>query len=422
MKKMFLLILLVLPAGTWVAGKIMQDPGYVLLSYRNTTIEMSLWVGLILILVSMALVYGLIWVAGKLLGSGDSARRWTHGFQHRRAIKKTSAGVIDYLEGNWIEAQKKLEKAANRAEMPLVNYFAAARAAAKNGDIQSSDGYLVKAAAAVPGARLASELARAEIQIQAGQHEKALASLLQMRDAHPKHKHVCRLLQEVYVALEDWEALGQLMPQLRKLKVAPAAELDEIGHKTALSLLQRAAKEKTEGSNRDKQAARVIKVWNQIPAKIRRNEAVTLVYIKQLRALGKEDLSVQALLEAINVHWSEALVEQFGLIQGQDVQHQLLTAERWMQERNNSAVLMLALGRLSLRNKLWGKAREYFTSSIKLKKTAEACAELGRLLSYLGDEKGSTQYMQASFELMTEGLPELPMPEPDKESISKLAG
>src|SRR5690606_30571788 len=43
------------------------------------------------------------------------------------------------------------------------------------------------------------------------------------------------------------------------------------------------------------------------------------------------------------------------------------------------------LGRLSLRNQLWGKAKLYLEQSLAISPSAEGYAELGRLHEYLGD-------------------------------------
>ena len=410
MRKLLLLILVVLAAGVWVAGRMAQDSGYLLIAYGDTTVEMSLWVGLGFLVVSVALIYFGLWLLRKLWGGGDAARRWRHRLRYRRALAKTNAGVIRYLEGDWQGAQKKLDQAVATTDMPLLGVLAAARAAAKNQDYPAVESLLRRALQIEPSAKLAIELARIEVQIQRKQYEQALAALLQLRKAHPKQAYVCRLLQEVYVALEDWESLSQLLPVMRKLKVAPVTELEQIVRKTALFQLEKAANEKSESSLAG-QAQRVVEVWNKLPQKVRRDEAITLAYTRYLKKLGKAELAEQALADSITVHWSEALVEQFGLICAEDPHRQLLTAERWLQERNNSSVLMLALGRLSLRNKLWGKAREYFVSSIKLKNTLEGSAELGRLLHHLGDEQGSRRYLQQSVELIQKNLPSLPMPD-----------
>ncbi|MCF7981806.1 MAG: hypothetical protein K9K86_07450, partial [Pseudomonadales bacterium] len=181
MKKLLVLILLVLIASVWVAGKMTLDSGYLLIAYQNTTIEMSLWVGLSILFVSMFMLYVSIWLVGKLFSSGDVARRWKYRFSRKRSLSKTNAGVIAYLEGNWAEAQKNFDQAVTKSDMPLLAYLAAAKAAAKNEDYQASDAYLRQASRVVPSKTVAIELAKLEIQIQRKQYEQALATLLKLR-------------------------------------------------------------------------------------------------------------------------------------------------------------------------------------------------------------------------------------------------
>ncbi len=41
MKRIFILLLVIMFAGTWIGQKMIQDSGYTLISYGQTTIEMS---------------------------------------------------------------------------------------------------------------------------------------------------------------------------------------------------------------------------------------------------------------------------------------------------------------------------------------------------------------------------------------------
>ena len=214
MKRLFVLILLVLIASYWVADKIAEDAGYVLLSYQNTTIETSMWIGLVLLLALVAVIYVGVWFLIRVLGSRATVRRWTRDFRHKRSISKTTSGLIDLVEGNWENAQEKLSQAAPQSETPLINYLSAARAAASNGDPNGSELFLKKAHESTPGAELAIGITKAEIEIQQAQYEQALASLLVLRQTHPRHKHVAELLQQVYLGLEDWEGLQELTPCL----------------------------------------------------------------------------------------------------------------------------------------------------------------------------------------------------------------
>lgn len=104
-------------------------------------------------------------------------------------------------------------------------------------------------------------------------------------------------------------------------------------------------------------------------------------YARLLAGLGDEAQAETLLRKVLRNHWSDELINLYGRIQGQDPEEQLLIAEQWLKHRtNNPPELLLALGRLSLRNELWGgKAREYFETSLKLRRNRETLAELSRL-------------------------------------------
>jgi len=68
------------------------------------------------------------------------------------------------------------------------------------------------------------------------------------------------------------------------------------------------------------------------------------------------------------------------------------------------------LGRLAMRNELWGKAREYFDTSIEVAPQAEAHGELARLLKCLGEEQLADEHQEKFVEGIGGKLPSLPMP------------
>ena len=109
-------------------------------------------------------------------------------------------------------------------------------------------------------------------------------------------------------------------------------------------------------------------------------------------------------------NWDADLVRLYGTVKGEDAHKQLIVAERWLQERPNDADLLLTLGRLSLMNELWGKAREYFTASIRITPDAESYGELGRLLAHLGESQQSYDSFHQGLMLSINGLPALPQP------------
>ncbi|MEL7399893.1 MAG: metal-dependent phosphohydrolase, partial [Pseudomonadota bacterium] len=110
-------------------------------------------------------------------------------------------------------------------------------------------------------------------------------------------------------------------------------------------------------------------------------------------------------------NWDDRLIERYGIVEGRDTNRQLLEAESWLKERPGNAQLLLTLGRLALRNQLWGKARDYFASSLKIKGSAGAYAEMARLLAHLGEHEKSTEYYQRGLLNFTSVLPNVSLPE-----------
>lgn len=418
---LILLILLVLIAGYWVADKISEDAGYVLLSYQNTTVETSMWIALVLLIALVAVIYVSVWLLIRILGSWAMVRGWRRNFKHKRSVSRTTSGLIDLIEGNWKNAQKKLSQAAPQSETPLINYLSAARAAASGGDQNGSELFLKKAHQSTPGAELAIGITKAEIEIQQEQYEQALASLLVLRQAHPRHKHVAKLLQQVYVGLEDWEGLQELTPLLRKLKVAADTRLDDLEHKTVLKVLDRAATPQAGQEDVRDCASRLDKAWSRVPGHTRQLQDVTRLYVSHMMAFGQPGKAEAALRDTLDCAWDDILAAEYGLLESRDQQQQLRTAERWLKKHKDSAELHLTLGRLSLRNQLWGKARAYFMGSLAVRETPQAHAELGRLLKYMGEKEAYLTHVQQGFDAVSASLPAMPMPDEQRTSIAQMA-
>ena len=136
-----------------------------------------------------------------------------------------------------------------------------------------------------------------------------------------------------------------------------------------------------------------------------------LAYAEQLRTLGAESEAEEVLGKALKRQYDARLVALYGELAGADPARQLQTAEGWLKAHPQDASLLLTLGRLSLQNRLWGKARDYLESSLRMERNPEACAELARLLAGLGETERSNQLFQEGLGLLDERLLALPLPE-----------
>lgn len=403
MKRIFIACLIMLLAAVGLVAAIETDPGYVLITYGHYTLETSVWVALAVILLLVIVLYFIVAFSKGFVKRGSNVKRWLLDRSGQRGRYQTTSGMIAFAEGNWNRARRLLLKSAEKSETPLMNYLIAARASNALKDDEGTRDLLRLAAKSTGGSEVAVGLTQAELQIHNGNLEQALATLIRIRRNVDKHPHILNLLKTVYLRLNDWDSLFELLPQLKKHQRVSDDELQALQRKACEALLVNAGMQKN-----DRQ--QVLQVWRELPKTARLDAVLVKVYVEQLIKAGADDEAERTVVQQLKREWNASLVDLFGQIQGVDSGKQLLQAENWLKERNNDARLLLCLGRLSLRNQLWGKAREYFESSLSLDNDPETCAELGRLLARLGEHEKSSEYFQQGLLVSTHGLKELPVP------------
>ena len=75
------------------------------------------------------------------------------------------------------------------------------------------------------------------------------------------------------------------------------------------------------------------------------------------------------------------------------------TAESWLKKYGSDPVLFLTLGKISIRNSLWSKAKEYLQKSNNLAKSPDVYFELANLYRNQGDYKQSVIYFEKGIDL-----------------------
>ncbi len=410
MSKSYVVVLIVLLIAALLGMAVAEDPGYLLIAWRNISIETSVWVGIGALLVLWLLVVLLRALVRVINASSRTVNPWSRHNRGRRANQVTTRGLLEFAEGHWANSLRLLRRAAPHAEQPLINYLAAARAADELEDYREADKLLREAYDSNPDADVAIAVTQAQLQISRGQLEQALATLTRVRKDHPKHLYALKLMGQLYLRLEDWERLEQLLPELRKHKLHSVADQEALERQVYIALLVRAGQQGAELAPGE--ANTVSMVWDRLPKALQQDATLIETYCLQLRATGAEVHAEKALREALKHNYSSRLVQIYGLVQGAEPSRQLTTAEHWLADHPHDATLLLALGRLALRNQLWGKAREYFEASFASRRDIQTCAELVRLLERMGETQASQQLLRQGLALLTRDLPALPQPKP----------
>src|SRR5690606_35107447 len=169
--------------GAFAAHFLLQDRGYVLINFRGYAIEMSV-PGLLLVLIAAyAVVRALaaVWNAPRRIGTALTERRT------RKAGTRLTRGLMHIAEGDWARAERLLTRGANTSEAPLISYLMAARAAQLQGSRARRDEWLALAHRQLPRAEKTVLLTQAELQLQDGQYQAALATAERVRQSSPNH-------------------------------------------------------------------------------------------------------------------------------------------------------------------------------------------------------------------------------------------
>ncbi len=344
----------------WVA----EDPGSVLLRMRGWRVQTSVVAAIVILL--------LVWA---LLSLGWRLLRWPFGAlsrRHRRlSQQRLGEGLVALIEGRHGDAERDLNRAARLDTLRGPALLASAEAASRRGE-----------------------------------HARALESLNQASQAAPQ---AARVLRARLLRREDKpaEALALLVPESEKAGLTPGgwrelalAALESGDIRRARDALEPLHKSGALGTRA--YAALEVRVlaaaltaapdgaalnalWSQLPKAQRRVPAVVDAYARRASSFGLNLPAMDEVEAALRREWSALLIETYGSLPGDDVEPRLRRAESWLDAHPNDASLLLTLGRMCVRLKLWGKAHQYLRRSLALAPNAAVWESLGDAFAGEGD-------------------------------------
>jgi HemY protein len=391
MVKWLLRILVLIIIALVAVMLVRDDPGFVLIKYRDYSLETSLAFGVVVLIVAMVVIYLAIRFFRGFWRLPNSMKLHSQNRRFGKSRKLLNQGLIDLAEGRFDQAEVNLIKMVEYSESPLLHYLAAARAAQLQGKHDERDSYLKAAHEARPEAEIAIGVTQAELQLAHQQLEQSLATLTHLRGIAPRHNHILRLLARVYFELEDWQSLVELLPDIRKKKLLKESILKTMEAKSFRGFLAAA-----------KNNQQVLEqAWAKIPKAAQTDADLILYYIKLSNHAASKSSSVeQLIIKSLGQKWDDRLVEAYGLFNASDPNEQLKRTEKWLDDYAKNENLLLALGRICVRAKLWGKAQSYLEASIGVKPMAASCLALAQLLGdQLQQKDKASKYYQKGLEL-----------------------
>jgi HemY protein len=403
MRTWFWTVLLVVLAVV-VAFVIHRFPGNVLIVLDQWRIQVSLAFATVLVITTFVCLYVLIRVLIWLGHMPERYSNWRGQRQEKREQSLLEDGWTALLEGRYPFAEKTLTQLSSKStntRRQVLALLSAARAAHAVGDYKRQDTLLKQAQDAVStrvgdlelGTAVAA--AAADLWLDQGRAQDALAALQADRVRAMDHVHTMRLLLRAYHQTASHAKVIELARILKRKESISKEQAEQMIEAAAAAIIG------AEAQSTSWQAC-----WKDLKPEERALPEVALVAAQRLQQEGNLAESTKVLEVALNnclavgsltSQSSTKLLAAYSRAEPQQVTPRLQKAEQWLEATRDAsstqtADLLTALGALCLAAQMWGQAQRYLERSAKLRKDARVHALLGSLFDRIGQRELAAQH------------------------------
>ncbi len=378
-----ILSLLGLVAGAFMMHTLAFHPGMVLVNVGDFTVELSFWfavTALLLCFIAAILLWKGFWWA---LGSLTSSVTWLQANRDKRASQRTQNGLLHFMSGDWQQAKKELLSGAKDVKTPLVNYLVAARSAFELGHADESRFLLEQAEKASDDDAFAIVISRAQLLLREQKYPESILQIQRLDESKQQHAAAVDVLRQAYIHLHRWSDLAALLPAIKSGALLTDDAFSQLEENTYLALFEEKAKLAGQGYDD------LVRAWENVPKNMRKNIRLIGMYATWLHRYGADDKAYALIAKTLKNQWHTGLVELFAQLTVEDNAQQLKLAESWLAAHGDNAKLLFVLGKLAIKNSLWGQARDYLEKSIAVQPDAKTYAQLADLLAHMGEHESS---------------------------------
>ena len=366
-----------------------RSTGYVVIVAPPWRAELSVNLFVFLMALGYFAFYFLARMISTLVAIPARVRAYRAERDRARERQALNDALLAFFQGRYASAEKSAAEALLGEETKGVAAIIAARSAHELGRFSEREQFLDQAKGAAPAVDQARLTTLADLLVSQGRHGEALAVLKDLSARDSRNLRLLRLKLQAEQAMRNWDEVLATVSSLVKLGGLGPDEAAAARRAAHLGNLQRKADD----------GAALEAYWKQLPAEMRVDGAVAATAARYHLALGA-DAAARAIIEqALERDWNPTLVALYGESAGADALPQIERAEKWLRLHARDPSLLLALGKLCMRQGLWGKAQSYIEASLALEPTHDGHMTLAALMEQLGKPQEAVQHFRRSAEL-----------------------
>jgi len=367
------------------------DTGQVLLVYPPYRVDVSLNLFIVGVVVAFILFYALLRFARNVV----TMPRRVAAYRARSRAEKAHTALREAIGNLYAGRFSRAEKAARDSLADARNQGAAgliaANAAHRMHEYARRDDWLDGIDDADwQEARL---MATADMRADARDADGALAALTEMRTQGGRRIHAQQIALRAQQQLKNWSEVLRLVKTLEKREALHPAVAVRLRQLAAENLLR----------DRRHNADALLELWQSLSPAERHSPRLADLAAELLIALDRPQDARKIVEEALAQHWEARLLRRYPDTAGADALPLIQKAEAWRNERPDDPDLLFALGRLCLKQQLWGKAQSFLESALKSPEIADneplkirTHRALARLHEELGDSAKAAEHYRES--------------------------
>lgn len=380
----YLLWILLLFAAAVALVTASHNPAYVLLVYSPYRIELSLTLFIVLLMLAFVSGYGLLRLMFAVVQLPAYVRKFRMERAQGKARELLGEALNAFFEGHYAAAEKASAHAMELGDTSALHPIIAARSAHELREYEKRDAYLSAAEGKTAGDSTLRLMAAAKFMLDQRDPRGALHALQELRDSGVKtHPGALSLELKAQQQAGNWDEVLNVLGQLEKYQSIDVTAAEQLRQQAWLEKIRQ-----------QEDLMGLTDCLENIPAEFKRRSRIAATAAHALIRLGGSALAQQLLSDSLNAQWDSELVALYGDCQSGDVIAQIRQAEKWLNQHKDDAGLLLALGKLCLHQKLWGKAQNYLDASISVSPSHAAYHALGQLAEQSGKADEALRYYQ----------------------------
>ena len=366
-----------------------HSTGYVVIVSPPYRVELSLNLLAILILAGYLAFYFVARLVTTLVAIPKRVAAYREERSRSRARTSLNDALLAFFQGRYASAERSAANALAGEETKGVAAIIAARSAHELGRFSEREQFLEQARGNVPEVDTARLTTLADLLVSQGRFEEALTVLKDLSARDARNLRLLRLRLQAEQATRRWDDVLGTVASLFKLGGLSATEAAASRRAAHLGNLDRKSQD----------AAALTSYWRGVNNETRLDPTVAATAARMHLALGGDGQAQAIVEEALEKEWSPALVALYGECGGAEALPQIERAEKWLRSHARDPALLLALGKLCMRQGLWGKAQSYIEASLALEPTHDGHMTLAALMERLGKPQEAVRHFRRSAEL-----------------------